>query len=709
MLRRGEVLTKMAKILSIAIALTMVLGVFAVLLPGMTAGTPDAPNYVEPERYDVGPKLRSQVPSLSMIKSDGLVPQVALSAGGLDDYYEVGDIAPFLVLDDYDGYYFFDWFEMRENGTHCEVWVQLDRYFPDGDARNDRVTINDTNVEYIANEFDNVIYPTEKDYFAEPAALDGSNSVLEEWGYPESYLFRTTTPGKVMIMISNIRDANYYTPYPYYIAGYFDPSIKAYYDRNIINIDCYDWKNRTTGSAPRPYVYESTVAHEYQHLLHDATDPDEELWINEGCSMYAEYLCGYGIDPSYINSYLYTPDNSLTVWGDQANNDLADYGAALLFMMYLNDHFGGSDTITALFHNQDNGALSVTETLNAQGYKDWNFDKVFHAWILANMIRSDNPGGGLYNYKSIDLNAPTIIPLSSTTWYYYPNWGYISHSNWYGDTYTILGYDTGVSTLGSYGVRYYEIAPWTNWSNTDPLLLKFAFDGQDYVDIGWMNTNGYWWSGADNNLDVSLVGNADLTGMKEASLTFDTYYYTEESWDFGFVQVSNDSGATWVSLANEYTTNQSADGAIAEVVNNLPGLTGYSGGWVTMSFNLTAYAGQDIMFRFRYVTDPAVVYPGWWVDNVYVNDKLIDEGSDVIGLTPVYPDADYTITVYAPGQYEYDGQYLLPLLFEVNVHHGIEQALRSFSSLTQYDIVYVAISTNQGPVDYNFGTVHWTP
>lgn len=703
-------LTKMAKILSIAIALTMVLGVFAVLLPGMTAETPDAPKYVEPERYDVGPKLRSQVPSMSLIKSDGLVPQAALSAGGLGDYYEVGDIAPFLVLDVYYGYpspYFFDWFEMRENGTHCEVWVQLDRYFPDGDARNDRVTINDTNVEYIANEFDNVIYPTEKDYFAEPAALDGSNSVLEEWGYPESYLFRTTTPGKVMIMISNIRDANYYTTYPYYIAGFFSPSFKAYYDRNIISIDCYDWKNRTTGDVPRPYVYESTVAHEYQHLLHNAIDADEEDWINEGCAMYSEFLCGYGIDVSYINSYLYTPDNSLTVWGDQDNNDLADYGAAAMFMMYLNDHFGGSDTISALFHNEDNGAASVTEALADAGYGDWSFDEVFHAWTLANLIRGDKPGDGLYNYDSIDLNDPAAISRYETQWWYDPADGYISHSDYYGDTHTILGYDTGVSMLGSYGVRYYELAPWTGWWDADPTMLKFMFDGSDYAPLGWYNEYGMWWSGASVNRDVSLTGTADLTGMEEATLTFDAWYDTEYLWDYGFVQVSNDSGATWVSLANEYTTEESESGAMPSIVDNLPGLTGSSGGWLTMSFDLSEYAGQEIMFRFRYMTDSSVTYEGWYIDNVYINDMLVDNGEDVIGLDPGYPDADYMITVYAPGQYDtWDGQYLLPLLFEVDVQHGLETALKSFSSLTVYDVVYIVISTTQGPVDYNFGTVN---
>jgi len=698
----------MAKILSIAIALTMVLGAFAILLPGITAETADTSDsaYADPERFDAGTELRSRILPIDM--STGLVPQAALGAGGVGDYYEVGAIAPFLVLDDYNGYYFFDWFEMRKNGTYCEVWVQLDRYFPGGDARNDRVEINDTNVEYIANEFDTVIYPIEKDFFGEPGALDGSNPALEEeYGFPESYLFRTNDSGKVMIMISNIRDENYYTPYPYYIAGFFSPTFKAYYDRNIISIDCYDWANRTTENVSRPYVYESTVAHEYEHLLHDATDGDEESWINEGCAMYSEFLCGYGIDAGYINAYLYTPDNSLVVWDDQANNDLADYGAAAMFMMYLNDHFGGSDTISALFQNQDNGADSVAETLADVGYDDWSFDEVFHAWTLANLIRSDKPGDGLYNYESINLNDPEVITRYETQWYYNPDEGYITHSNFYGDTYTILDLDTGVSTIGSYGVRYYEVAPWTNWSDVDPTMLGFIFDGWDSAPLGWYNEGGTWWSGASTSRDVTLTGSADLTEMEEATLTFDTYWDMEDYWDFGFVQVSNDSGATWVSMANEYTTEDHESGAMPSIVENLPGLTSWSVDWLTISYDLSEYAGQEIMFRFRYMTDTAVTYEGWYVDDVYINDELIDNGADVIGLDPGYPDVDYMITIYAPGQYDsWDGQYLLPLLFEVDVQHGLETAIKSFSALTMYDLFYIVVSATQGPADYNFGIVN---
>lgn len=695
-------MNKATKILSIVVALTMVLGVLTALLPAMTAETPVAPKIADPEKMDIGPQIRSERLDMNGVLSSAAAQGVA-GKQIFNDFYAVGDTEIYLT----DGYgNGWDVFEKRGEGTYCEVWVALNLTFPAGDPRNaftSRITINDSEVDYIMDEFDTNIYTTESDYFATPPPLDGTNSVLEELGWP---FMNTSDAGKAMIMIFNIQDENYWDySYPYYIVGYFSPDIEYYYDRNIIHIDCWDWENRTTGTSARPWVYESTVAHEWEHLLHDATDSDELTWLNEGCAMYAEFLCGYGIDSGYINSYLYTQDNSLTVWGDQGDiNILADYGATAMFMMYLNDQFGGAETITALFHNENNSGLSVTETLEAQGYTDWDFDSVFHAWTLANLIRSDNPGGGLYNYDSIDLNAPDIIPSWYGAWWYYPYAGYISHASWYGSTYTYLDYDTEVSTIGSYGARDYYVTADYYWQYMDPLALRFEFDGWDLSSLAWSNVDGMWYSGASDERDVSLMGTADLRGVETATLTFDTWYDIEEFWDFGFVQVSNDSGATWVSLANEYTLDESPYTITPAIAANLPGLTGYSD-WVTMSFDLSAYAGQEIMLKFRYMTDPMYNYEGWYVDNVYINDELIDNGEDVIGLSAVVIDADYMITVYAPGQWTEDGQYLLPLLFEVDVTHGPETASRSFSSMSIYDDFYIVISTTAGPVDYNFGIV----
>ncbi|MCD6552750.1 MAG: immune inhibitor A, partial [Anaerolineae bacterium] len=112
------------------------------------------------------------------------------------------------------------------------------------------------------------------------------------------------------------------------------------------------------------------------------------------------------------------------------------------------------------------------------------------------------------------------------------------------------------------------------------------------------------------------------------------------------------------SLANEYTVDEPIEGYYPKVMENLPGLTGFTDDWVTMSFDLSAYAGQDILIAFRYVTDWGWIENGWYIDNVYVDDTLISDGSsaelflDITELQPV--ELDFKVTLV--GMYEKYGK-----------------------------------------------------
>jgi hypothetical protein len=147
----------------------------------------------------------------------------------------------------------------------------------------------------------------------------------------------------------------------------------------VTTVDAYDWAHRTGAHPPsdptsdpctnhtaRPRLYESTFAHEWQHLLHYYTDPDEAVWINEGLSDYAETLAGYddstrGVYRSGFDVHLACfqgfgtvrtpyhldpracggPQNSLNLWDEGTPTEvLADYGNAFEFMLYLRDRFG---------------------------------------------------------------------------------------------------------------------------------------------------------------------------------------------------------------------------------------------------------------------------------------------------------------------------------------------------------------------------------
>lgn len=127
-----------------------------------------------------------------------------------------------------------------------------------------------------------------------------------------------------------------------------------------------------------------------------------------------------------------------------------------------------------------------------------------------------------------------------------------------------------------------------------------------------------WFGGKADQIDTTLVRTVDLTGKTSAELSFWTWYDIEENWDFGFVQVSEDGGATWTSLAIDGTSSVIDPGGMPEIAANLPGFTGNSGGWVYKTADLSAYAGKSIKLQFRYMTDWATSLSGFYVDDIGV-------------------------------------------------------------------------------------------
>ena len=140
-----------------------------------------------------------------------------------------------------------------------------------------------------------------------------------------------------------------------------------------------------------------------------------------------------------------------------------------------------------------------------------------------------------------------------------------------------------------------------------------------------------------------LTNTAELAGPvtlgSDATLSFMANYQIEELWDFAFVQISTDGGANWTSLANELTTMEHDPAAIETAVAELPGLTGSSGGWIPVAFDLSAYEGQTAQLRFLYITDWGYNEAGIYIDEVQIADASgtlfaddLEAGADAWGL-----------------------------------------------------------------------------
>ncbi|MGD8996827.1 MAG: immune inhibitor A [Anaerolineae bacterium] len=604
-----------------------VLGIFALLSGLLVAALPvgAAPPPPDYKPMDVGPEIRGWEATPERIEGGftGFTPEEidALEAEAMDaaegtPYYDcILDAKLWLSLDNYLGYYFFDTFYLVAETGGSELWVQADLSWPAGDPR-DTPMVTCEQAAYLLDEFDNNINPVETDFFGPADFHDGTYSLLEAWGYvPPGYY--SNEDGRQVVLVSNVRDDNYYDPtYPNYIAGFYSPTFEAYFDRNIMSIDSYDWANRVGPDGSRPYLYEGVFAHEYQHLLHDDYDGDEENFINEGLSMFAEYLTGYVVGQDAYSTFQEYPENSLVAWGDQGGREIvADYGIVFLYQMYLYEKFG-QEFIQYEFHNPDNGITSINTTLGAFNIQT-DFGELYHDFAVAVLIDSKQAN---YRYGFELLDVGIDIGTADA-----PN-------------------PDAFDTPGA--------PPWGTdyiWVDGDPQeLAKLTFNGVDYTTFptGWSSDGDVLWSGTGDLLDNWAI--FETTGGGE--LKIDTLWDLEDYWDFGFVQVSTDGGYTWTSLEDNegYSTYDYDPSAHPKVVENVPGLTSWVPDWVTLSYDLSSYAGQDILIGFRLVTDWATHYGGWWIDNVYMDDALVTDCSDAgffKDITEVVPiNNDFTVT-----------------------------------------------------------------
>ncbi len=130
---------------------------------------------------------------------------------------------------------------------------------------------------------------------------------------------------------------------------------------------------------------------------------------------------------------------------------------------------------------------------------------------------------------------------------------------------------------------------------------ELQFNGDEVAWVPhWYKDDTSWYSSSSEPLTaLDFFLNVELTG--DSLLTIDTMYEIEEGWDFGIIQIYNESSGEWVSLENSFTTYDNG-GTTDEILASLPGLTGNSGGWITMDFDLAGFSGPSTI-RFRYMTD----------------------------------------------------------------------------------------------------------
>ena len=132
------------------------------------------------------------------------------------------------------------------------------------------------------------------------------------------------------------------------------------------------------------------------------------------------------------------------------------------------------------------------------------------------------------------------------------------------------------------------------------------------VDLGTPASGAYqWYSGTGDNLSSTLTRSVTLP-EGSSPLTFQTRYDIEQGYDYFYVEVDN--GAGYVPLTGNITN--AADTVATD---------GTQADWTAASFDLSAYAGQTVSLRFRYLTDGGVAgNDPDVVDGVFLDDIAID-------------------------------------------------------------------------------------
>ncbi len=155
-----------------------------------------------------------------------------------------------------------------------------------------------------------------------------------------------------------------------------------------------------------------------------------------------------------------------------------------------------------------------------------------------------------------------------------------------------------------------------------------------------------WWSGSAAGANSHLTETVDLTGVSlltQPKLKFWTWYQLEDGFDWAYVLVSTDGGATWTSLETTAvnasgTTKLDPIGDSGGVLGGSKayenGLTGTSGSpplltagqnllhpeYALHTADLTPYAGKQVLLRFAYTSDPGTNYENFYVDDVSIVD-----------------------------------------------------------------------------------------
>ncbi len=485
--------------------------------------------------------------------------------------YDIGDQEQFWVTDTGNDFSFEVTMELRYESDLVYFWVE------------DGVSYDEDDLRALMRAFEEEMVPVERAFFG------------SEWnpGIDED-------PHIYILYVGGVG---------FNTAGYFSssdelhPMVSPYSNSAelfVLNADNQDLAD--------PYAY-GVLAHEFQHMIHWYRDRNEESWVNEGLSELASLLTGYG-EGSFADLYTSRPDLQLNHWPG-GGDSTPHYGSSFLFFTYFLERFGDEAT-QALVADDANGLESVDRVLAGLGEinpitgQAWTADDIVLDWMITNYLADGVLEGGRFNYNTY---PEVLTPARPTE--------------------TVNDCSPGPATTRSvnqYGVDYIAF-------NCDE-AATLRFEGSTVVPL--LPANAYsgsyaYWSNRGDESDMTLTRSFDFSQVEgPLTLSYMTWFDIEADWDYVYLSVSENGGEDWTLLDTPDSTDSNPNG------NNYgSGITGYSGGgdpgeWIEHNVDLSAFAGEEVMLRFEYVTDASVNGEGFMVDDITIEaiDYFTDFESD---------------------------------------------------------------------------------
>lgn len=300
---------------------------------------------------------------------------------GIENYYNDHSDNKFYVMSDDLAEPKLKEFELKITGDHCRIWV----------IKNDPYLNDNTDFSSLKNAIDSV--------FVKETSIFGSN--LVNGG---NFAITTNKNTKLDILIYDITGDGvdnpeagiygYFRPLDFYQNDYIVTQGYGSATSNecqVINADSYflkcdlDGYEDSNGNNIKTHKVESTLIHEFQHLLNFCTKRGQySTWFTEMLAMSAEDVFQTQIDLSEIDSpksrfdiTFNKPYIGFKDWpATDDDNVYYAYANSYAFGAYLMRNYGGIDLINLIATIPYSDEEAVTKSLQMLGYNE-TFESVF--------------------------------------------------------------------------------------------------------------------------------------------------------------------------------------------------------------------------------------------------------------------------------------------------------------------------------------------